>query len=70
VRAGALVGAVAVVARATVQAGLGVTLVDVVLAVATREARRAQTREGVDAVHTGAAIEAGAAGRRRGNVVN
>ena len=34
------------------------------LTVAAREARWTQTGEGVDAVHTGAAIEAGAGGRR------
>lgn len=62
VRAGASVVAVAVVAGAAVVAGLGVALVDVVLAVAARESRRAQTREGVDAVHAGATVEAGAAG--------
>lgn len=62
--AGALVSAVAVVAGAAVQAGSGVALVDVVLAVAPREARRTQTREGVDAVHTGATVEAGAAGKQ------
>lgn len=42
------------------QAGPRVALVDVMLAVAAREARRTQAGEGVDTVHTGAAIEAGA----------
>ena len=60
-RAGALVGAVAVLAGASVQTGFGVALVDVVLAVAAHEAGGAPTREGVDAVHAGAAVEAGAA---------
>lgn len=36
---GALVGAIAVLARAAVQTGFGVTLVDVMLAVAPSEAR-------------------------------
>lgn len=62
VRAGASVVAVAVVAGAAVLARLGVALVDVVLAVAACESRRAQTRESVDAVHAGATVEAGAAG--------
>lgn len=35
------------------------------LAVAPGETRRAQTREGVDAVHTGAAVEAGAAEKNK-----
>lgn len=61
-RAGALVGAIAVLAGATMQAGPRVTLVDVVLAVAAREAGRAQAGEGVDAVHTSATVEAGAEG--------
>lgn len=61
VQAGALVSAVAVVARAAVLAGFGIALVDVMLAIVARESRRAQTREGVDAVHAGAAVEAGAA---------
>lgn len=60
-QAGALISAVAVVARAAVLAGFGITLVDVMLAIVARESRRAQTREGVDAVHTSAAIEARAA---------
>lgn len=64
-RAGALVGAVAVLAGAAVQAGFGVALVDVMLTVVPGEARQAQAREGVDAVHTGAAVEAGAEGRRK-----
>lgn len=61
-RAGALVGAVAVVAGAAVQTGPRVTLVDVVLAVAAREAGWTQAGEGVDAVHAGTAVEAGAGG--------
>lgn len=59
-RTGALVCPVTVKTRAAVEAGLGVTLVDVVLAVAAGEARQAETGEGVDAIHTGAAVEAGA----------
>jgi len=58
--AGALVGAVAVLAGASVHAGLGVAFVDVVLAVAAREAGQTAAGEGVDAVHAGAAVEAGA----------
>lgn len=57
---GALVGAVAVLTRAPVQAGLGVTLIDVVLTVAAREAGQAHTGEGVDAIHTCPTVEAGA----------
>ena len=60
-RTGALVCPVTIETSASIEAGFGVTLVDVVLAVAPGEAWRAQTRESVDAVHTGAAIEAGAA---------
>ena len=59
---GALVRPVAVLAGASVDAGFGVALVDVVLAVAPGEARQTQAGEGVDAVHTGAAVEAGAGG--------
>lgn len=59
-RAGALVGAVAVLAGAAIQTRLGVALVDVVLTVAPGEARRAQAGEGVDAIHAGASIKAGA----------
>lgn len=61
-RAGTLVGAIAVMAGATVQAGPRVTLVDVMLAVAAREARWTQAGKGIDAIHAGAAIEAGAGG--------
>lgn len=64
--AGALVCAVAVVAGPSIHAGFGVTLIDVVLTVAPCEAGRAQTREGVDAVHTGATVKAGAAGEKNG----
>lgn len=64
VQAGAFVSAVAVVARAAILAGLGIALVDVVLAVVARESRRAQAREGVDAIHARAAVEARAAGRK------
>lgn len=59
-RAGALVSPVAVLARPPIQAGPGVTLVDVVLTINAGEARRADTGEGVDAIHTGGPIEAGA----------
>lgn len=62
--AGTLVGPVTVLAGAPVQAGPRVALVDIVLAVAAREARRTQAGEGVDAVHTGAPIEAGAGGEQ------
>lgn len=61
-RAGALVGAVAVVTGAAVQAGPRVALIDVVLTVAAREAWRTQAGKGVDAVHAGTAVEAGAGG--------
>lgn len=58
--AGALIGPVAVLARATIQTRFGVTFVDVVLTVAPGEPRRALTGKGVYPVHTCAAIEAGA----------
>lgn len=64
VRAGALVRAVAIVARAGVQTWLRVALVDVVLTVVASEAGRAQTREGVDAVDAGASIKTGTVGRK------
>lgn len=57
---GALVRPVAVLTRAPVQAGLGVTLVDVVLTVAAGEAGWTEAGEGVDAIHAGPPIEAGA----------
>lgn len=44
------------------QAGTRVTLIDVVLAVAAREARWTQAGERVDAIHAGTTIEAGAGG--------
>lgn len=69
-QAGALVSAVAVVACAAVLAGFGITLVDVMLAIVARESRRAQTREGVDAIHAGAAVEAGAAGKMLAEMKN
>lgn len=56
--AGAFVGSVAVVAGATIQAGLGVTFVDIMLTVAASEARGANTSEGVDPIHTGTTVEA------------
>lgn len=56
----ALVRPVAVLAGAPVEAGLGVALVDVVLAVAAREAGRAEAGERVDAIHAGPTVEAGA----------
>lgn len=62
---GALVGAVAVLAGSSVQTRFGVALVDVVLAVTAGEARRTQTCEGVDAVHTGAAVKTRAGEEKR-----
>lgn len=56
-RTGALICAIAILARAAVHAGLGVALVDVMLAVAAREAGQAQTAERVDAVHTSTAVK-------------
>lgn len=66
-RAGTLVGAVAVQTGATVEAGLGVTLVDVVLAVAAGEAWQTQAGEGIDAIHAGATIEARAREKTHNN---
>ena len=60
---GTLERPVAVLAGASVDAGFGVALVDVVLAVAPGEAGQTQAGEGVDAVCTGAAVEAGAVGK-------
>ena len=60
--AAALVGTVAVLAGAAVQAGPRVTLVVIVLAVAAGEAGWTQAGEGVDAVHAGTTVEAGAGG--------
>lgn len=57
-RTGALICSVTVKTCATIEAGLGVTLVDVILAVAASESRQTETGEGVDAVHTGATVEA------------
>ena len=56
---GALVGSVAVQAGPPVDAGLGVALVDVMLAVDAGETRETQAGEGIDPVHAGATIEAG-----------
>lgn len=61
--AGALVGPITVLAGAPVQARLGVAFVDVMLAVAAREARWTHAGEGVDAIHAGSPIKTGA-GRR------
>lgn len=66
---GALVRPVAVLTRAPVQAWLGVTLIDVVLTVAAREAGQAHTGEGVDAIHARPTIEAGALCAVRGVVL-
>lgn len=57
-RTGALICSIAVKTCATIEAGLGVTLVDVILAVAASESRQTETGEGVDAIHTGATVEA------------
>lgn len=59
-RTSALVHPVAVLTRAPVQARLGVALVNVMLAVAAREAGWTDAGEGVDAIHAGPTIEAGA----------
>lgn len=67
VRTGALVGPVAVEAGAPVEARFGVTLVDVMLAVAAGETRQTQAGEGIDAVHTGATVEAGTADTKANN---
>lgn len=56
-RAGALVGAIAVLAGASIHARSGVALVDVMLAVVASEAFRAQASEAVDAIHTCATIK-------------
>lgn len=56
-RAGALVCAVAVLTGASIHAGSGVALVDVMLAVVSSEPRWTQAREAVDAIHTCATIK-------------
>lgn len=61
-RARALVRPVTVQASPTVEARLGVALVDVILAVAAGEAGQAEASEDVDSVHAGAAVEARAEG--------
>lgn len=49
----------------SINTGVGVTLVDIMLAVAAREARRAQAGEGVDAIHAGTTIETGASDKKK-----
>lgn len=61
----ALVRPIAVLTRASVQAWLGVTLINVMLAVAAREAGWTDAGEGVDAIHTGPTVEAGAGNRHQ-----
>lgn len=55
------VGAQAVHTGAPVEAGVGVTLVDLCQAEGAREAQGALAGEGIDAIHTSAPIETGAA---------
>lgn len=59
-RTGALVSPVTVEAGAPIEARPRVAFVDVILAVAAGEAGKTQARECIDAIHTGAAVEAGA----------
>lgn len=61
-------GLQAVLAHAAVQAGFGVTLVDLVLAVGSSEAGAAGTGVAVDLVDAGAPIEAGAVANEGGGV--
>lgn len=61
-RARAFVRPVTVQASPSVEARLGVALIDVILAVAAGEARQAEASEHVDSIHASAAIEAGAEG--------
>lgn len=56
-RAGALVCAIAVLTGASIHAGSGVALVDVMLAVVTSEPHWAQACEAVDAIHACATIK-------------
>lgn len=62
-RARAFVRPVTVQASPSVEAGLGVALIDVILAVAASEAGQAEASEHVDSIHTSAAIEARAEGK-------
>lgn len=54
----AFVCSVAVLAGGAVHAGFRITFVDIMLAVVTGEPGRAEAGKRVDAVHTGATIEA------------
>lgn len=59
--AGALVRPVTVKTSSSIEAWFGVTLVDVILAVAAGESRETQTGERIDSIHASATIEARAA---------
>lgn len=56
-RTRALVGPITVKTCASIEAGLGVTLVDIILAVAASESRQTEASERIDSIHTGATIE-------------
>lgn len=58
VRARALVRPVTVEASSSIEARLGITLIDVILAVAASESRETLAGEGVDSIHAGASVEA------------
>lgn len=55
---GALVRPITVKTCASVEAWLGVTLIDIVLAVAASESRQTQAGEWINSIHTGATVEA------------
>lgn len=57
-RTGALVCPITVQTSASIEARFGVTLVDIVLTVASGKSRQTQAGKGIDPIHTGATIEA------------
>lgn len=64
-RARAFVCPITVQASPSVEARLGVALIDVILAVAAGETRQAEASEHVDSIHAGAAVEARTEGDNR-----
>lgn len=64
-RTGTFICPIPVITSSSIETGLGVTLVDIILAVAASEPMETQTGESVDSIHTRSTIKAGAAEKQK-----
>lgn len=57
-RTGALIRPITIKTSSSIEARLGITLIDIKLAIASSESSETQASEGIDSIHTSTTVEA------------